>query len=304
MDTNAVQAAQQVLDQLRELTLAGHTSERNALLWQNPDALRLYLTSFALEGAGDDILHPYVADALPRFFHTIELLPHQRGLRVLELGGNPYLFTILMRRLYDYDLTLANFTSTNIYDTTISESAQRIWSSAFNEEYTFAYTSFNLELSDYPYPDEHFDLVLFCEILEHLVVDPLPVFDKLHRIIKPGGHLIVTTPNAARLANVAILLSGSNIFDRYHPQFGVYGRHNREFTLEELEVILSNAGFRNQHLSTRDRHDYDRIRLYRDNYERPAPIPYSKTLVEAWLKLLRVPTENRGDNLYALAERI
>lgn len=296
-------ASIQLLDELRALTLAGQLAERNAKLWQHPEVIRHYLYSFELDNAGSAVLHPYVNDALPRFFHTLELLPHQTGLKVLELGANPYLFTVLLQRFYAYDLSLANFTGQDIYDTTMSTAAQRIWSTAFGEDHTFTYTSFNLELSDYPYPDEHFDLVLFCEILEHLVIDPLSVFPKLHRIIKPGGQLLITTPNAARLANVATILSGSNLFDRYHPQYGVYGRHNREFTLEELEVILEQAGFHNEQLYTRDRYNYDAIKLWRDNYERPAHIPYGKTLVEAWLKLLRVPTEHRGDNLYALARR-
>jgi SAM-dependent methyltransferase len=292
-----------VLDMLRQYTLEGNIDERNPLLWQHAETIRAYLTSFELENAGAEIMVPYVTDALSRFLSTLELLPPGRGLRVLELGANPYLFTVLMKRLYEYDLTLANFTSADIYDTSIGETTQRVWSTPFEEEHSFYSHTFNLELSDYPFPDEQFDVVLFCEILEHLVINPLVVFEKLHRIIKPGGHLIITTPNAVRLINVATMLSGSNYFDRYHPQNGVYGRHNREFTLEELEVILINAGFENKRLFTRDRHDYDQIRIWRDNYERPAWIPYSKTLVEAWLKLLRVPTENRGDNLYALAER-
>lgn len=293
-----------IIEAIRELTLAGKWEERHQALWRDSWTLHRYLCSFRLDNAGEAIIRPYVNDAMPRFLHTLDLLPLQRGLRVLELGSNPYLFTLLMKRLHDYELHLGNFTGNDIYATKISADRQRIWSELYDEDYTFEYQTFNLELSDYPYPDEHFDLVLFCEILEHLVVNPLVVFHKLHRIIKPGGLLLVSTPNAVRLANVALMLAGSNIFDVYHPEYSVYARHNREFTLEELQLILEKSGFRAQHLTTLDRYNYDYIPIDKNNYEKPARIPYTKAYVEACLKLIHAPLEHRGDNLYALAERI
>jgi 2-polyprenyl-3-methyl-5-hydroxy-6-metoxy-1,4-benzoquinol methylase len=304
MESHTPQSARTVLETICALTERGDREQRFALLWGEWQALYHYLNSFRLDNAGSEVITPYVNDALPRFLHTLDILPLQSGLRVLELGANPYLFTLLMQKFLRYDLHLANFTGADIYDTTVATATQRIWSETYGEDYTFQYTSFNMELSDYPYPDEHFDLVLFCEILEHLVINPLAVFPKLRRIIKPGGLLLITTPNAVRLANVALILAGSNIFDRYHPENGVYGRHNREFTVEELRRILEQSGFRIQRLCTLDRYDYNRIPIIKDNYEEPVRIPYAKALVEAWLKLGLAPLDHRGDNIYALAERI
>lgn len=293
-----------VIERLRTLTVSGDNAARHEALWRDWMALDHYLRSFRLEDAGPEVLHPYIGDALKRFMHTLDLLPPVPGLHVLELGANPYLFTLLMQRLYRYDLTLANFIGQNIYSTEQGRGNQRIWSEQYAEDHTFAFDSFNLELSDYPYPDESFDLLLFCEILEHLVVDPLPVFTRLRRVLKPGGMLLVTTPNAVRLANVALVLAGSNPFDRYHPQNGVYGRHNREFTVPELDTILRGAGFELLTLTTRDRYDYDITPISRDSYEPPGRIPYTRSVVEAVLKLANAPLTDRGDNLYALARRL
>jgi SAM-dependent methyltransferase len=293
----------QVLDRLRRLADAGDRPGLHEALWRDWMALHHYLSSFRLDDAGPEVLAPYVNDALPRFLHTLDRLPLTPGLRVLELGGNPYLFTLLLQRLLRYQISLANFTHANIYETAVGRSSQRVWSEHYGEDHTFAYDSFNLELSDYPYPEESFDLVLFCEILEHLVVDPLKIFAKLRRIIRPGGLLLITTPNAVRLVNVALILSGSNIFDRYHPQNGVYGRHNREFTIPEMDQILRGAGFRPVILETLDRHDYSRTPILSDGYDPVARIRFTKPVVEAALRLLNAPTEHRGDNIYALAER-
>ncbi len=291
------------IERLRGLTASGDAAALREALWRDWMALHHYLCSFRLDNAGPEVLHPYVDDALPRFLRTLERLPLRPGLHVLELGANPYLFTLLMKRLHRYELTLANFTGLNIYDTAAGSGAQRIWSEHYGEDHSFSYDSFNLELSEYPYPDESFDLVLFCEILEHLVVDPLPVFAKLRRVLKPGGLLLVTTPNAVRLQNIALILAGSNFFDRYHPQNGVYGRHNREFTLPELDTILHDAGFTIVSLTTADRYNYDITPILRDSYEPPGRILYTKSVVEAALRLVNAPLDDRGDNLYAVAQR-
>ena len=44
-----------------------------------------------------------------------------------------------------------------------------------------------------PYGDESFDCVLCTEVVEHCP-DPLAVFKEIHRVLKPGGRALVTTP--------------------------------------------------------------------------------------------------------------
>lgn len=45
-----------------------------------------------------------------------------------------------------------------------------------------------------PYPDNSFDIVFSCNVLEHLA-DPAAVFKEVHRVLKPGGVYLVKTPN-------------------------------------------------------------------------------------------------------------
>lgn len=44
-------------------------------------------------------------------------------------------------------------------------------------------------------PDDHFDLVLFTEIIEHITFNPVAMWREIHRVTKPGGRIVVTTPN-------------------------------------------------------------------------------------------------------------
>ena len=50
-----------------------------------------------------------------------------------------------------------------------------------------------------PVPDGSFDIVILSEVLEHLRISPMTALREIHRILKPGGYLILTTPNIARL---------------------------------------------------------------------------------------------------------
>jgi SAM-dependent methyltransferase len=50
-----------------------------------------------------------------------------------------------------------------------------------------------------PFPDEHFDVVICRELIEH-VQDTDAVFVEMKRVLKRGGYLLITTPNAYTLA--------------------------------------------------------------------------------------------------------
>lgn len=44
-------------------------------------------------------------------------------------------------------------------------------------------------------PDDSIDVVIFTEILEHITFNPVGFWRQIHRILKPGGRILVTTPN-------------------------------------------------------------------------------------------------------------
>ncbi len=39
------------------------------------------------------------------------------------------------------------------------------------------------------------DVILFCEIIEHITFNPVAMWQQLFRVMQPGGRIIVTTPN-------------------------------------------------------------------------------------------------------------
>ena len=180
----------------------------------------------------------YVATHARRFVETLRRLPPLPSApRILELGAVPYSMTILLRRYLDADVATLSF-----YEVEAPYSEHVLESADGTERYSFTYQALNVERELFPLPESSVDLVLCCEILEHLLINPSHMLYEAHRVLRPGGFLVVTTPNVARAANLRALEEGRNINDAYHGN-GIYGRHNREYTAPEVALLLESCGF-------------------------------------------------------------
>ena len=89
-----------------------------------------------------------------------------------------------------------------------------------------------------------YDLAVMCEVIEHMPVPPYQVLSKLHRWLKPGGALFVTTPNLYRLRNLVRLAANARVFDRFLiPRPGEAIGHPLEYGPAHLRWQLEEAGF-------------------------------------------------------------
>lgn len=88
-----------------------------------------------------------------------------------------------------------------------------------------------------PVPDKSIDLLLSVEMVEHLFDEHLtPTFGEFHRLLRPGGTLIVTTPNDEELAASRVLCPDcAGVFHQY--------QHLRSWTVDSLREALEPHGF-------------------------------------------------------------
>ncbi|MBW2416541.1 MAG: methyltransferase domain-containing protein [Deltaproteobacteria bacterium] len=203
-----------------------------------------YLLSFDLfeQSGRAEEGRAYATKHVDRFLRTLEFLPElSAGQRVLELGSSPYFLTLLLKQRFGVEVTTANFFGDYGQDHRGSGSVT-VTSRKFDESHRFDFEIFNVETQPYPYADGTFDLVLCCELLEHLVCSPSFLARESHRVLKPGGRLLITTPNCKRIERLLKLISGGNVYDPYSG-YGVYGRHNREYTRWEVAELLRNHNF-------------------------------------------------------------
>jgi 2-polyprenyl-3-methyl-5-hydroxy-6-metoxy-1,4-benzoquinol methylase len=83
------------------------------------------------------------------------------------------------------------------------------------------------------------DLVVASEVLEH-VFDPVAVLRSTHAALKPGGCVVITTPNFMTWTNRLKFLVGN--FSYQHEGMFDFG-HIRWFTYAYLKSVLAESGF-------------------------------------------------------------
>jgi methionine biosynthesis protein MetW len=99
----------------------------------------------------------------------------------------------------------------------------------------------NLNTEPAPYSDNTFDTVVTLDVIEHMF-DPIRFIRELHRILRPGGHLVLSTPNIRKIQRVLTLIRGRFPRTSYDP-VGFDGGHLHYFTSADLRDLLTTNGF-------------------------------------------------------------
>lgn len=167
-----------------------------------------------------------------------------------------------------------------------------------------------------PFADHSFDVVLLIEVLEHLP-SHLHVLAEAARVLRPGGHLLITTPNIARIhSRFWFFLSGSHKLIRRRVGWDVatselYAYHTNPVDFLLFHSLLALSGLRVVRLG------FTRFRLKSALWLPLYPLFALATLVEygggegkahrageADLgRLMRHPAMLASEQLFVIAER-
>jgi 2-polyprenyl-3-methyl-5-hydroxy-6-metoxy-1,4-benzoquinol methylase len=171
----------------------------------------------------------YLRFHIHRYIKTLSLIPvSSRKLNVLDVGISSGQLAILVRRLFDYEVS-----GVDIDDR---------WNARLSSE------GIGLKTCDFskdpiPYDAESFDVILFCETLEHLAVSPYRVLDEVWRVMKEDGVLILSTPNMAALFKRLKLLVGKNPLRPFQKDTRA-NDHIHEYTRSEITSVIADAKFK------------------------------------------------------------
>jgi SAM-dependent methyltransferase len=181
-------------------------------------------------------------EARARYAHIAEmLLSHQPPpVDVVELGAAPgdQIADLAARgyRATAVDIGLAA-------DEWASASEGRM--SELLETYAVDLVEWNLEDEPYPLEDQAFDAVVMTEVFEHLRDYPVRALHEAYRMLRPGGYLYFTTPNAAYVKNRLKLALGRSVYTPLPDWIAglPHARHAREYTFAEIDELMGLVGF-------------------------------------------------------------
>lgn len=174
-----------------------------------------------------------------RFDDTLALVRRHGGGRVVEVGGHPWAMTARLLAEPGVDLVA-----------TVSAEEVTAWSDALpvaRRDYEldlgdgrprrFTNVSANIERTRFDLGGEA-DMVLACEIIEHLTRAPHQMMLNINSWLRPGGLAVLTTPNGSQLENPFRVRPK---MPAYRPS--VYSRHNYVFTMDRLCDLAECCGF-------------------------------------------------------------
>src|SRR5262245_23156633 len=239
------------------------------------------MVDYILSFINNPVDRAYAMQHMRRFISTVQRIPPPQSSsdRLLELGSRSHLAPVIKKFCGYQEVCGADFWESDekmVYETVAQKDG--------GEAHTFELRNFNVERDPFPWPDNHFRVALCCELLEHLQSDPMHMLWELNRALAPDGLWLLTTPNIVSARSIEGLLVGCApyLYAQYNPKTPT-DQHNREYAPYEVGVALAAAGFTVVELETED------------VWMRSNP-----AIIEL-LKEVELSTENRGDNIFALA---
>jgi SAM-dependent methyltransferase len=177
-------------------------------------------------------------------------LAGDRPSRILELGAMPYYFSAMLMNAFPLVTLVGINTRGSVWPESSSSPQEaltvRLGYEGRPEGLPLPVHILNLERDRFPFSSEDFDLVLCMEVLEHLLYSPTHMLAEAHRVLRPGGHLFISTPNAVDMRRTLAMLLNRSVGSPYSG-YSIYGRHNREFTLREVRELCLACGYSIEH---------------------------------------------------------
>jgi glycosyltransferase involved in cell wall biosynthesis/SAM-dependent methyltransferase len=235
----------------------------------------------------EDSARGYVETHMTRLERTLAITPPGNSDdRILEMGAYLHITPALKTKLGYGEARGCYYGPAGTVD-------HREVTSESGEKFECDIDLFDAERDAFPYSDGYFSTILCCELLEHLPNDPMQMMIEINRVLKTGGHLVLTTPNITSLRAVAGILQGFHpmLFPAYiRPRESgeVEARHAREYSPNEIKALLAVSGFE--------------VTLLETGPFREAPTP-ELSWVEHLLDRYILPREHRGDGIYAVGRK-
>jgi 2-polyprenyl-3-methyl-5-hydroxy-6-metoxy-1,4-benzoquinol methylase len=186
---------------------------------------------------------PIVKKAVDRFQMAVKIISKEKG-KYLEIGAGNGNVALSVIENFD-ELVL----------TELSEKRAKELRKLFQSESKVKIIQNNLDYENLPFNEGHFDVIAMIAVIEHLI-DPIQSCEKLFKLLKPDGKLIVDTPNIAKITrrfklffgyfpSTASTREGLLMYDKKTPTDLYDEGHLHYFTFRSLHrLLIERIGFK------------------------------------------------------------
>lgn len=208
---------------------------------ENFKTLENEINTSSKEGSRDREYFEFHKNRFKRFDQFLDTLAQRvpkssKNIKVLEIGSH-YLHTsiLLANRSFEVDaMDVEEFWKLDF----VKERAEKYGLNSIIENDISRLKSFQ-DIHD------KYDLVVFTEILEHITFNPIRFWKLIYQILKPGGLIYISTPNAFALPSYvraiknafglkSIGITVDDIFLKV-----TYGHHWKEFSAKEIKKYFN-----------------------------------------------------------------
>ncbi|MGH7043031.1 MAG: class I SAM-dependent methyltransferase [Acetobacteraceae bacterium] len=128
----------------------------------------------------------------------------------------------------------------------------------------------DLDRDPIPAEDNSFDAIIINEVIEHLRINLIHSINELRRVLKPGGVLLMSTPNFRSVGGICNFIFKGEAWScvgGVYEQFSLLETHGtmghiREYTPTELKTFLERIGFKVDGIIHRGRYRRRQISHY------------------------------------------
>lgn len=182
-----------------------------------------------------DVKDLFIGDAMYHRVRYLDMLAQPFGDDVVELGSDKPFITHYLRTL---------------------NPRSRVHTISIDIPFSpYPIIRIDIESEPFPFADGSVSDVVFTEVLEHLFRDPAWTIAEIARVLKVGGRLFLTTPNACGYDVLVNLLSQVNPNGRNQFYESIESGHPHLWTADECRTLLEAHGFAIESLTTVDYYD-------------------------------------------------
>jgi len=189
----------------------------------------------------DESARKYIRTHARRSYNTYKFcLKHLSGIpspKILSVGGFHGTIEKMLKEAIHAEITVIDFPDT----------VQMF--KPYYDYLGFKYVGVDLSKGISNIPTNHYDLIIYTEVIEHIPLSPYEQLKPFHDFLKVGGKILVTTPNLSSIVHIIKLFMQIPLYAPPKEFFSEVAQenlqiHRREYMPCEIKEAFTEMGYK------------------------------------------------------------